>query len=100
MHGHAEIRAFMESQPRDRVLCHVNGASYADVIDEDHASGWSQTVVYDTVGSTERPARMELPTMVVEYVDQYERRGEEWRITRRDTTWVFLSDADTVSKPR
>ncbi len=76
------------------------GARYAEVIDEDHASGWSQTVVYDTVGSTERPARMELPTMVVEYVDQYGRRGEEWRITRRDTTWVFLSDADTVSKGR
>lgn len=100
MHGHAEIRAYMESQPRDRVLRHVNGASYAEVVDEDHAHGWSQTVVYDTVGSTEMPARMELPTMVVEYVDQYERRGEEWRIARRDTTWVFLSDADTVSKAR
>lgn len=100
MHGHAEIRAYMESQPRDRVLRHVNGASFAEVVDEDHATGWSQTVVYDTVGSTEMPANMELPTMVVEYVDEYGKRGEEWRITRRDTTWVFLSEADTVSKPR
>jgi hypothetical protein len=98
MQGHAEIRAYMESQPRDRVLRHVNGASWAEVIDSDHARGWSQTVVYDTVGSTEVPGRMELPTMVVEYVDKYERRGGEWLISRRDTTWVFLSDADTVSR--
>jgi hypothetical protein len=98
MHGHAAIRAYMDSQPRDRVLRHVNGASWAEVIDDDHARGWSQTVVYDTVGSTTIPGRMELPTMVVEYVDEYERRGGEWLISRRDTTWVFLSEADTVSR--
>ena len=39
MQGHAEIRAYMESQPRDRVLRHVNGASWAEVIDSDHAHG-------------------------------------------------------------
>jgi hypothetical protein len=100
MHGHAEIRAYMESQPRNRILRHVNGASWANVIDDDHARGWSQTVVYDTTGSSDTPGRMELPTMVVEYVDEYERRGSVWLITRRDTTWVFLSDADTVSRPQ
>jgi SnoaL-like domain len=98
MHGHAEIRAYMESQPRDRVLRHVNGASWAEVIDDDHARGWSQTVVYDTVGSSDIPSRIELPTMVVEYVDEYERHGDQWLISRRDTTWVFLSEADTVSR--
>jgi hypothetical protein len=98
MRGHAEIRSYMESQPRDRVLRHVNGASWAAVIDDDHAHGWSQTVVYDTVGSTDIPSRIELPTMVVEYVDEYQRHDGEWLIGRRDTTWVFLSDADTVSR--
>jgi hypothetical protein len=98
MHGHAEIRSYMEGQPRDRVLRHVNGASWSEVIDSDHARGWSQTVVYDTVGSTEIPSRMELPTMMVEYWDEYEQRDGQWLISRRDTTWVFLSDADTVSQ--
>ena len=98
MHGHGDIRSYMESQPRDRVLRHVNGASWAEIIDEDHARGWSQTVVYDSVGSAEIPGRMELPTMVVEYEDEYERRGGHMLICRRDTTWVFLSEADTVSR--
>lgn len=56
MHGRSEIRADMESQPRDRVLRDVNGASWAEVIDDDHARGWSQAVVYDTVGSPEIPS--------------------------------------------
>lgn len=98
MHGHVEIRAYMESQPRDRVLRHVNGASWAEMIDDDHAHGWSQTVVYHTVGSARIPSPIELPTMVVEYVDEYKRCDGHMLIGRRDTTWVFLSEADTVSR--
>jgi hypothetical protein len=98
MQGRVDIRTFMESLPRDRVLRHVNGCNLVEVIDEDHATGWSQTVVYDTVGSAETPARIELPTMVVEYADEYERRSDEWFIARRDTSWIFVSDTDTISR--
>jgi uncharacterized protein (TIGR02246 family) len=91
LHGHAEIRAFMESLPHEQVARHVNGASWAEVIDADHARGWSQTVVYQTAGTRETPAQLELPTMVCEYVDQYTRHGDDWRFSRRDTSWIFLS---------
>jgi len=90
--GHAEIRAFMEGLPHEQVARHVNGASWAEVVDDDHAQGWSQTVVYQTEGTRTTPARLQLPTMVVEYVDEYARRGDEWLFSRRDTSWVFLSD--------
>jgi len=96
MQGRAEIRTFMESMPRNRVLRHINGCNLVEVVDEDHATGWSQTVVYETVGTTETPAQLQLPTMVVEYVDHFERRGRDWLIARRDTSWIFLSDADSV----
>jgi ketosteroid isomerase-like protein len=98
INGHSGIRELMEQRPSNRVLRHVNGATLVEVIDVDHAHGWSQTVCYDSVGSTEIPAPLDLPTMVVEYVDEYERRDGVWLICRRDTSWVFLSDADTVSE--
>jgi len=90
--GQAEIRAFMEALPQEQVARHLNGASWAEVVDDDHAQGWSQTVVYQTEGTRTTPARLQLPTMVVEYVDEYTRRGDEWLFSRRDTSWVFLSD--------
>jgi uncharacterized protein (TIGR02246 family) len=99
LHGPAEIRAFMESLPQEQVARHVNGASWAEPIDEDHARGWSQTVVYQTAGTRETPARLELPTMIAEYVDEYVRHGDDWRFSRRDTSWVFLSDPVGGSAP-
>jgi len=100
MHGHAEIRAYLDNQVLDRVVRHVNGATWVDVVDERHARGWSQTVVYAVAGTTELPAQVELPAMIVEYADEYELRGDAWLITRRDTTWVFLSDADPIATGR
>jgi SnoaL-like domain len=92
LEGHAEIRAFMDARPRDLVLRHVNGASWAEVIDEHHANGWSQTTVFETSGTTEIPAPLELPSMIVEYRDQYREVDGGWFISRRDTTWVFLAE--------
>jgi uncharacterized protein (TIGR02246 family) len=99
LRGRAEIRAFMDSLPQDQVARHVNGASWAEAIDEGHARGWSQTVVYQTAGTRQTPARLELPTMIAEYLDQYVRYGDEWRFSQRDTTWVFLSDPTGGSVP-
>ena len=100
MHGRAQIQAWLDQRVLDRVMRHVNGASLVKVVDDRHARGWSQTVVYGVAGTMELPARMELPTMVVEYEDWYELRGDEWLIARRDTTWVFLSDADPLASGR
>jgi len=50
---------------------------------------WSQTTVYDTAGTTEVPATLLGPDMVVEYRDEHVFRDGAWRIARRDTTVVF-----------
>jgi hypothetical protein len=89
MHGHSAIRAFMESQASvDRVLRHVNGAVHIEAADETHATGWSQTTVYESPAGP-LPARLSGPDMVVEYRDRYVRVGGDWHIERRDTTIVF-----------
>jgi uncharacterized protein (TIGR02246 family) len=89
MNGRAGIREFMESQPRNRVLRHVNGAVFVEVVDLDHARVWSQTTVYEASGTVEAPAPLEGPDMVVEYQDEHVRRDGAWRINRRDTAVVF-----------
>jgi uncharacterized protein (TIGR02246 family) len=92
MHGHPEIRAFMESQSTDRVLRHVNGGALIDVVDESHATGWSQTTVYEAPMSA-LPAKVTGPDMVVEYRDRYARHDGGWLIARRDTTIVFSASS-------
>jgi uncharacterized protein (TIGR02246 family) len=89
LRGRQDIRAFMESQPVDRVLRHVNGGVQVEVLDPERARVWSQTTVYDTAGTTEVPALMLGPDMVVEYRDEHVLRNGDWRIARRDTTVVF-----------
>jgi uncharacterized protein (TIGR02246 family) len=89
MRGHAQIRAFMESQPVDRVLRHVNGGVHVEVVDAGRARVWSQTTVYDTFGTTVLPVPLAGPDMVVEYLDEQVRHDGRWRIARRDTTVVF-----------
>jgi len=94
MNSRAEIRAFMETQPVERVLRHVNGAVHVEVVDADHARAWSQTTVYETSGTTRIPAPLAGPAMVVEYSDEHVRRNGVWMIARRDTTVVFKRQDD------
>ena len=89
MNGHGEIRAFMESQPKGRVLRHVNGHAIITVKGPDSASGISTTTVYDWIADHPLPAPLSKPDMVVEYFDQYVKTPEGWRIARRDTFQVF-----------
>jgi uncharacterized protein (TIGR02246 family) len=89
MKGHAAIRAFMASQPTERVLRHVNGGILANLIDEATASVWSQTTVYESPGSQALPAPLSGPDMIVEYRDHMVKAGDHWLIARRDTTVVF-----------
>src|ERR1700722_6748074 len=56
LRGRKEIRAFMEAQPVDRVLRHVNGGVRVEVLDAELTRVRSQTTVYDTAGTTEVPA--------------------------------------------
>ncbi len=83
----------MKSQPVDRVLRHVNGGVRVEVLDAERTRVWSQTTVYDTAGTTEIPAPLFGPDMVVEYRDEHILRDGEWRIARRDTTVVFRRPA-------
>jgi len=92
MIGHAAIRAFMEAQPTDKVLRHVNGGILIEPVDGEHAQAWSQTTVYDDREAIAVPARAAAPDMVVEYRDELVKIDGSWLIARRDTTIVFRSE--------
>jgi uncharacterized protein (TIGR02246 family) len=89
LRGHRAIRAFMESQPTERVLRHVNGGCLVEPVDQTRARAWSQTTVYEVLGTTGVPAPLAGPQLVVEYDDQLVVVSGRWRIARRDTTVVF-----------
>jgi limonene-1,2-epoxide hydrolase len=89
LRGHSEIRGFMEAQPVDRVLRHVNGGVRVEVLGAERTRVWSQTTVYDTLGTTQIPAPLAGPDMIVEYRDEHVLFNGDWRIARRDTTVVF-----------
>lgn len=93
--GQAAIRAFMESQPTasERVVRHVNGAHLVEVVDDAHATSWSQTTVYEAPATATLPAPVTGPDMVVEYRHRLVRRGDAWLIARQDTSIVFQAGA-------
>ncbi|MBA3055301.1 MAG: nuclear transport factor 2 family protein [Sphingomonadales bacterium] len=94
MNGHADIRAFMEGQSRERTLRHVNGLCVVTVAEDGQsATSISQTTVYDTPVRGEFPVKLIEPDMVVEYRDIIVRRGGEWRFARRDPPVVFWAGA-------
>ena len=93
MCGRAAIRAFMVSQPTERVLRHVNGGLLVEVLDERTATAWSQTTVYESPPAESLPAPLSGPDMVVEYRDRLSKVDDRWLIARRDTTVVFKAGA-------
>lgn len=94
LNGHAEIRRFMESLPKERVLRHVNGLCMVTVAESgEEAQAISQTTVYETPGRHDYPAPLRGPGMIVEYRDRIVKRGGEWLFARRDTTVVFSASA-------
>jgi limonene-1,2-epoxide hydrolase len=92
LHGHDEIHRFMSSLPVERVVRHVNGASFVQPVSATEALAWSQTTVYEERGSTVIPASVTGPDMVVEYRDRLVRDGDTWRFARREATVVFRAD--------
>jgi uncharacterized protein (TIGR02246 family) len=100
MHGREEIRAFIDyalPDPTMRTLRHVNGAVLVEIVDENTATTWSQTTVYDTAKGGGLPAPLAGPDQVVEYRDRMVRRDDSWLIALRDTTVVF--SASQVLRP-
>jgi len=90
LNGHAEIRAFMEGQPRERTLRHVNGLCMVSIDQSgDAASSISQTTFYDTPARGDLPVPLTGVDMVVEYRDRIVKLDGEWFFARRDTTVIF-----------
>ena len=89
--GHMQIRAFMETQPRERVIRHVNGGCLVNVEDDHNASAFSQTTAYETLGSPALPAPLNGPAMIVEYHDRMVKQQDRWLIHRRETTISMVS---------
>jgi uncharacterized protein (TIGR02246 family) len=101
MVGHDQIREFIEyalPDPAVRTLRHVNGTVLIELIDDDTASSWSQTVVYDVTEAPPYPVSLPGPDMMVEYRDRLVRTADGWRIAQRDTTVVFA--ASEIPRPK
>lgn len=94
LNGLAEIRAFMEGQPSERTLRHVNGLCMVTVDESgETASAVSQTTVYETPVRGDCPVPLRGAHMIVEYRDRIVRVEGDWLFSRRDTTVVFSSRA-------
>jgi ketosteroid isomerase-like protein len=94
LNGHAEIRAFMAGQPKERTLRHVNGLCMVTVDESgEAATSVSQTTVYDTPGRDKLPASLRGPDMVVEYRDRLVKVDGDWLFARRDTSVIFAASA-------
>lgn len=94
MRGREEIFRFMESRPPQALTRHVCGSIDIDVIDADHACGFSYTTVYREANyKGTGTARLAQPEMVVDYRDEYVRLQGHWHISKRHTTIVFSDKA-------
>ena len=101
MVGHDEIRDFIDyalPDPAERTLRHVNGATLIELVDDDTATSWSQTIVYDTPEGGQYPVSLPGPDMIVEHRDRLVRQGDQWLIALRDTTVLFA--ASEIPRPR
>lgn len=94
--GREAIQAALQSRPADRLTRHLCTNIEIDVVDADHAVGRCYLYLFsasasepDQVGG--RPAD---PTQRLgEYLDQYVRTPEGWRIARRDGKVVMFMKA-------
>lgn len=88
--GHAALRQWLHSRPRDVVTRHVCTNFEARRETAEHAEGFTLFTFYRG-GKQDEAAALPLvgPAMVGEYLDQFRRTPDGWRISRREIRIVF-----------
>jgi len=94
MKSRDDILRFMDARSPKAMTRHVCGSIHIEVVDADHARGFSYTTVYrepDYKGPDISPRVV--PEMVVDYRDDYVRIDGRWHFGKRHTTVVFSDKA-------
>jgi ketosteroid isomerase-like protein len=100
MLGHADIRTFFQTlwqkqskvTPRGDLTRHLLTTVSLVPLTEDRASGVSYAMVFRARGFDGKlPAPLSEPELIVEYRDEFSRRGGEWRIRRHEARHIFRS---------
>jgi len=90
--GHDQIRAWIKTYPRDQTVRHVASNILVDVIDENHAKASSYTTVYKSApNQAGQPSPRTTPRCVVEYLDEFIRQPDGWKIKSRHYNYQFFN---------
>lgn len=90
--GHDQIRTWVKNYPRDQTVRHVASNIKIDVIDENSAKASSYTTVYKSLNHKgAEPSPRTTPRCVVEYLDDFVRQPEGWKIKSRRYTYQFFN---------
>lgn len=84
--GRDEIRARIEALNSDITIRHHMSSIRITHIDENHASGVSYAVIYSSPPGTNEISG---PSFIGDYLDQYVKTDEGWKISRRELISVF-----------
>lgn len=97
--GRATILNWIRAYPKNRLGRHLSTNQVVDVIDADHATGWSYAVVFREPEPREGVLSSRVtPRSVVEYSDEFRRSTEGWRFASRRYRIRFLQ-ADEPNRP-
>lgn len=91
--GHDQIRAWVNAYPRDQTVRHVASNILVDVIDENNAKASSYTTVYKSAPNQtgSQPSARTTPRCVVEYLDDFVRQPDGWKIKSRHYSYQFFN---------
>ena len=88
--GHAALRRWLDGRPADVVTRHVCTNFEARRTAADHAEGLTLFTFYRAARhDAADPLPMIGPAMVGEYLDQFRRTPDGWRIARREIRILF-----------
>ena len=90
--GREAILAALKSRPADRLTRHLCSNVQIDVIDADHAKGLCYLYLFSAAGSPPESALggpADKVQRIGEYLDEYVRTAEGWKIAKRVGTIVM-----------
>jgi hypothetical protein len=94
--GRPAILDWARAYPSHRLGRHLSTNQVVDVVDADHATGWSYAVVFREPDPREGVLSTRVtPRSVVEYRDEFRRTAEGWRFASRRYDINFLQSEES-----
>lgn len=97
--GRRAILEWAHAYPKDRLGRHLSTNQVVEVLDADHATGWSYAVVFrEPEPQAGVMSTRVTPRSMVEYHDEFRRTDEGWRFASRYYVIHFLQ-AEEPNRP-